>query len=165
MSEDANGRSDLWVLPLEGDREPIPFLRTEFDEGEGVFSPDMRWIAYVSNESGTREVYVQPFPITGGKWQVSTNGGQQPRWRSDGKELFYLTARGSVMAVGVKGESAVFEKGGPRLLFETGFTRAPSLWGVKTYDVTANGERFLTLRERTSDPVTVVLNWASELEQ
>jgi Tol biopolymer transport system component len=79
---------DLWVLALAGDRKPVPFLQTPFDEFKGRFSPDGKWNAYTSNESGRDQVYVQPFPATGGKWQVSTTGGLEPQWRADGKELF-----------------------------------------------------------------------------
>src|SRR5262249_38674128 len=78
---------DLWVLPLAGDLRPAKFLQTRFNEFEGRFSPDGRWIAYRSDDQGRSEVNVQTFPASGGKWQVSTNGGQQPWWRSDGKEL------------------------------------------------------------------------------
>ncbi len=82
---------DLWVLPLSGEQKPFPFLETDFDERQGRFSPDGKWIAYTSNASGEWQVYVQSFPASGGKWQVSTNGGAQPQWRRDGKELFYLS--------------------------------------------------------------------------
>ena len=83
---------DLWVLPLEGERKPVPYLQTQFNEQMGQFSPDGRWVAYTSSESGRGEIYIQPYPADGGKWQVSTDGGRQSRWRADGKELYYLTA-------------------------------------------------------------------------
>ena len=92
---------DLWVLPLTSDRKPFPVLQTMFDETEGQFSPDGRWIAYVSNESGRPEVDVQPFPAPGGKWQISTMGGSQVRWRSDGRELYYLAPDGRLMAAAI----------------------------------------------------------------
>ena len=88
--------SDLWILPLQGDRKPTLLLGTEFNESQGSFSPDMRWVAYASNESGRNEVYVRPFAASGpggvpafgeGKWQVSRDGGSQPKWRADGKEI------------------------------------------------------------------------------
>ena len=85
---------DIWVLPLYGDRKPAPLLATPFSETQAQLSPDGRWLAYASDESGTSEVYVQPFPSSGGKWQISSGGGRQPRWRHDGKELFFLTAGG-----------------------------------------------------------------------
>jgi eukaryotic-like serine/threonine-protein kinase len=92
---------DVWVLPLEGDRKPFPFLQTPFRENEGRFSPDGRWIAYRSNESGRPEVYVQTFPAGGGKWQVSTSGGLLPQWRGDGREVFYTSTDRKLMAVDV----------------------------------------------------------------
>ena len=104
---------DLWVLPLEGDKKPVPYLQTEFEEVLGQFSPDGRWVAYASNESGRSEIYVQPYPADGGKWQVSTDGGIQPRWREDGKELFYLTGDDRVMTAEIEaGET--FQPGVPR---------------------------------------------------
>jgi Tol biopolymer transport system component len=84
----SKGATDLWLLPLFGDQKPTPFIQTEFNESQGRFSPDGRWVAYISNESGPFQIYVQSFPSSGGKWQVSTNGGAQPQWRRDGKELF-----------------------------------------------------------------------------
>src|SRR4029077_15422640 len=82
--------NDLFVLPLSADRKPVPFLQTKFNEGAGQFSPDGRWVAYQSDESGKYEVYVAPFPGPAGKWQISTAGGTNPRWRRDGTEIFYM---------------------------------------------------------------------------
>ena len=95
---------DLWLLPMSGgqDRKPVPLLQTEFNEHLGRVSPDGRWIAYVSDESGSNEVYVRPFRGPGPKRRISANGGSEPKWRGDGKELFYLAADGSVIAVGVR---------------------------------------------------------------
>jgi serine/threonine protein kinase len=157
---------DLWVLPLFGDHKPFPFLQTEFQELDGRFSPNGRWIAYDSNESGKREVYVQPFPASAGKWQISTNGGSDPIWRSDGKELFYLATDGKIMAEPVKSE-ATFEAGVPKALFQTmfiGFVRG----GFEHYRVTADGQRFLVNMPSaggTPPPITVVLNWAAGLKR
>jgi len=83
---DPKTQRDLWLLPLDGDRKPVPFLKTGFNEWQGVFSPDNRWIAYSSDDSGRYEIYVQPYPTTGAKWQVSRDGGTWPRWRREGKE-------------------------------------------------------------------------------
>jgi Tol biopolymer transport system component len=154
--------SDLWVLPLSGDRKPIPFLRTEFYEGQGQFSPDGRWMAYVSNESGRAEVYVQAFPASGGKWQISTAGGFFPRWRGDGKELFYRAADRKIMAVSVQADSTL-RVGQPRALFEIRVSDVP----VNPYTVSADGQRFLVntpTEESNASPITVVLNWTAELK-
>ena len=99
---ESGSNPDVWVLPLEGDRKPFPFLQTPFKETQARFSPNGRWVAYVSNESGRNEVYVQTFPASGGKWPVSTKGGTSPLWRGDGKELFYDSGDGKLMAVEVK---------------------------------------------------------------
>jgi len=155
-----NTQWDLWVLPLFGDRQPFPFLQTKFREIGGVFSPDARWIAYASDESGSYQVYVQSFPPSGGKWQISSEGGSFPRFRRDGKELFYLAANGKLMAVEVKADASAFEFGVPKPLFETHTT--------DRYAVTADGQRFLintTLEESTSAPITVILNWTAEAKR
>jgi Tol biopolymer transport system component len=94
-----NASFDIWSLPLEGDRKPFPVLRTPFEERDAQFSPDGNWIAYHSNESGQYEVYVQPFQRGGERVRISTNGGAPARWRSDGRELFYLTLEGQLVAV------------------------------------------------------------------
>ncbi len=156
---------DLWVLPLAGDLRPSPFLQTTFNEFEGRFSPDGRWIAYRSNDQGGLEVFVQTFPASGGKWQVSTNGGGQPWWRSDGKELYYLSNDGKLMAVEVKPGSS-FEALAPRALFDLAPARA--LGGGSSYAVTAAGDRFLfvTAREEAASlQFTVVVNWAAEAKK
>jgi Tol biopolymer transport system component len=98
INDSASG-ADLWALPLEGEKKPVPVVRTEFNERDGQFSPDGKWIAYQSDESGRFEIYVQPFLGPGEKWQVSTNGGAQVRWRKDGKEIFYLGLDATLMAV------------------------------------------------------------------
>jgi Tol biopolymer transport system component len=162
-------RQDLWILPLdraEPERIPVPFLVTPADETFGQFSPDGRWIAYSSDESGRREVYVQGFapgrvPAAAiGKWQISTAGGDKPRWRRDGTELYYIAGDGTLMTVPVK-VGATFEPGVASPLFET------RLVGFYPYDVTADG-RFLMLSPaedaaQASSPVTVVLNWQAGL--
>ncbi len=133
-------KSDLWVLPTSGDRQPFPFLQTEFNELQAQFSPDRKWIAYISDESGAPEVYVQTFPASSGRWRVSTGGGTQPRWRRDGRELFYIAADRKLMAVDVK-LGATFEAGVPRPLFGT---RAFNVANAgNSYAVSADGQRFL----------------------
>ncbi|MBK8315636.1 MAG: PD40 domain-containing protein [Acidobacteria bacterium] len=156
---------DLWVLPMAADRQPTVFLQTPFAEGPGSFSPDGRWIAYQSDDQGRFEVYVQTFPASGGKWQISTNGGTHPWWRSDGKELYYLSADGKLMAVEVK-PGGSFEAGAPRALFDLAPARA--LAGFNSYAVTAAGDRFLfvTAREEAASlQFTVVTNWTAEAKK
>jgi serine/threonine protein kinase/Tol biopolymer transport system component len=155
---DPKTKADVWVLPLFGDRKPFPFLQTGATEVSGRLSPDMKWLAYTSDESGRPEIYVRPFPAGGGQWQVSKNGGGTARWRRDGKELFYIEGR-KVMAVAVKG-GATFEAGTPQLLFDARQSSQPVI-----YTVTGDGQRFLfntLVEEARSRQLTVVLNWAAE---
>ena len=162
--------SDLWVLPLEGDRKAAPLLRTDFNEGLGAFSPDGRWVAYVSNETGRNEVYVRPFVASGssgpslgeGKWQVSKDGGTNPTWRSDGKEIIF-SFRGTMMSVDVNGSGAGFQMGTPKQLFTF-----PANNG---WDVTGDGKRFMMIvppsqgMQAAPTPITVVLNWQADLKK
>ena len=159
---------DIWVMPMEGDREPFPFLETPFNEGAPMFSPDGRWIAYVSDESGRNEVYVQPFPDPGGKRQISTEGGGDQVWSRDGQELFYLNGN-QMMAVEIETEPG-FTAGTPRLLFEGPFQ--PSLGRIAPYDVTADGQQFvmfqdpsITDSEQQSPQINIVTNWFEELKE
>jgi len=160
--------SDVWVLPLFGDRKPFPLIQTPFTETSAVFSPDGRWVAYASDEGGEPNVYLRPFPGTGGKLQVSNDGGNYPVWRADGKELFYLQAEGAMMAVPVDA-TRQFDPGLPRALFTTvGLisdrrTGSRALAGMP-YAVTKDGKRFLvatTPQQSAVAPLTVVLNWTS----
>ena len=123
-SVDPRTHADLWVLPLAGDGTPsgtaTPFANTEFSEEQGRFSPDARWIAYASDESGRSEIYIQPFPAPpngGSKIPISRDGGSQPRWRRDGKELFYFSPDGKLMAADVT-EGPTFKASVPRTLFQ-----------------------------------------------
>ena len=155
---------DIWLLPLQGDRQPRPFLQTPFDESASVFSPDGRWLAYVSHESGRGEIYVQPFPGPGGKWQISTEGGQEPVWARSG-ELFYRSLGGQkMMAVEITTEP-VFSAGTPQLVFEGSYQ--PSLGRIAMYDVTRDGQRFVMIepRQGAEAPINVVLNWFEELKR
>ncbi|HEU0175536.1 MAG TPA: protein kinase [Blastocatellia bacterium] len=157
---DPKSGDDLWALPLEGDRKPFPFLQTPFWDTDAQFSPDGRWIAYRTNESGRSEVYVQTFPASGGRWQVSTNGGHHPQWRGDGKELFYCSTDGKLMAVDVKRGDA-FEAGLPKTLFNL----AEAKVYYADYAATADGRRFLFVRklqEGSPSPFSVVVNWTAE---
>jgi eukaryotic-like serine/threonine-protein kinase len=172
--QDRRTKADLWALPLASDGTPagapILFANTEFNEDQGRFSPDGHWIAYVSDESGRSEIYVQPFLAAtdgGSKTQVSRDGGDQPRWRSDGKELFYLSLDGKLMAVNVA-EGPTFRAGVPESLFQALVVRGrrQSLLGVLRWDVAPDGKHFLINTVKTSsEPLTVVLNWTAELKK
>jgi Tol biopolymer transport system component len=156
---------DVWFLPLAGDRKPIPFLRTRFNELWARFSPDRRWVAYVSDESGKWEVYVRAFDGSGEKMRISTEGGTRPCWRRDGKELFYLSGDNQLMAVPVK-TGATFEAGPPASLFRIA---APG-WNFygNAFDAAPDGQRFLIQTSATggpSLPFTVVRNWTVELKR
>jgi eukaryotic-like serine/threonine-protein kinase len=164
---DPKTKLDVWVLPVTGSGEakPFPVVQTEAYETAGTLSPDGRWLAYASDESGQFEVYVQSFPGGGGKRQVSTNGGNYPRWRRNGRELFYYAGDGKLMAVPVR-SSESFEVGATVSLFEF---RAGSLTvTLAPYAVTADGERFLinaVVEMEQNAPLTVVTNWAAEVKK
>jgi len=149
---------DLLLMPLSGDKKPMPFLQTRFNEDHGAFAPDTRWIAYSSNESGREEVYVQPFPTTGAKYQISQGGGTQPVWRADGRELFFLSLDGAMMAAAVDTASG-FLAGIPATLFPSGVVFAGNR---HQYAATHDGQRFLIIgpqRSSTPTPLTVTVNW------
>lgn len=158
---------DLWLLPLFGDQKPALFIQTEFAESQGRFSPDGRWVAYISNESGSFQVYVQSFPSSGGKWQVSTGGGAQPQWRRDGKELFYLAPDRKLMAVEVNGTGPTFVPGVPKPLFDAHVSNVFPGNG-HYYTVTGDGQRFLVntlVGDSAPVPFTIVMNWTSGLKR
>jgi Tol biopolymer transport system component len=150
--------TDLWVLPLSGDSKPFFFTS---GASRGTFSPDGRWVSYVATEGGRPEVFVAPFPWTGTKWQISNGGGAGPRWRADGKELFYFDLTG-ITAVEVDGAGSAFQVGSSKLLF-----RLP-LRGIisREYAPSRDGQRFLavTPSEGSSQSLTLVQNWPAELK-
>jgi serine/threonine protein kinase/Tol biopolymer transport system component len=160
--------NDLWVLPLTGDPKPKPFLQTEFNETYAVFSPDGRWVAYNSIESGHTEVYVASFPGPGGKWQISQGGGSFPRWRGDSAELYFISAEGPLMAASVDGRGSAFVVGQVTPLFQprirnVGFAGSNS----NNYDVARDGQRFLVAVSESSPtetPITLVVNWSASLK-
>jgi len=158
---------DLWVYSPAGEQRQFPFLQTPFDERQGCLSPDGRWIAYASDASGTWQVYVQSFPGSGGKWQVSSNGGAQPQWRGDGHELFYLSADRKLMAVEVNGSGSTFTMGAPRALFALHIQSIGLPGNRNFYTATRDGQRFL-VTSLSGDPslslTTVVLNWTADLK-
>jgi eukaryotic-like serine/threonine-protein kinase len=151
---------DLWALPMTGnERKPIPIVKTPFEELNGQFSPDGRWLAYESNESGRFEIVVQQFPVPAGKWQVSTGGGIQPRWRADGKELYFIAPEGKMMAASIA-ESATFAAGMPIALFPV--TLVPGAGANKQQYMVSRDGRFLInepAETSTTTPITLLLNW------
>ncbi|HLG57991.1 MAG TPA: protein kinase [Vicinamibacterales bacterium] len=158
----AKTRNDIWVQPLDGPSKPYPFIATEFDENYGRFSPDGRWVAYSSDASGRLEVYVAPFPGPGGKWQLSTTGGSYPRWRQDGRVLFYLAPDNTMMSVAVDGTTSGFQSDAARALFH-----APIALQVGyQYAVTRDGQRFLlNTAASSSAPVAVIDGWPRLLKK
>jgi eukaryotic-like serine/threonine-protein kinase len=176
-SQTLNTRADLWVLPMVGDRTPVPFLRTEFNEFDGHFSPDMHWVAYTSDESGSNEIYVRQFSeapggsfaTEEGKWMISKGGGTGPRWRGDGKELYYRSPDGTVMAAELSSGRS-FQVKMVKPLFRASVVSL-KLFGSYAYfywDAMRDGNRFLIpmpLTDITSSPFTVVVNWTSLLKK
>jgi hypothetical protein len=150
-------------MPLSGGRKPSATIAGPGIVAEGHVSPNGKWIAYGSSESGAPEVYVQNFPPAGGRWQISTEGGNEPQWNSNGKELFYRNGS-KLMAVDVKTDTDRFEPGTPRLLFE-----APlAVHNRNAYVVTPDGQKFLVIaRAQSTDilPMTMVLNWPAEVRR
>jgi Tol biopolymer transport system component len=166
--------TDIWVVPMVGDHTPSVFLKTPFRELWGAFSPDGRWVAYYSNESGRNEIYVRPFvppgtagAAAGGQWQVSTTGGISPVWRPDGKELFYLNPAGAMMAAPITVTGATLAPGAPVVLFPTrivGGGLDPQQG--RQYDVAPDG-RFLinTVRNSPDTPITLLQNWQPDAKK
>ena len=151
---------DIWILPLAGAREPVPFLRTRFMEGAAALSPDGRLVAFVSDESGAFEIYVRSLEGPGENRRISPAGGHTPRWRRDGRELFYLSSANQVMAVPVTLDGG-FEPGRPAPLF----TIDPGAGDEVVYDVSADGQRFIinSAMPGTRPAPTLVLDWTAEL--
>ena len=155
-------QGDLWAISMTGDRKPIQLTHASFNEDQGTFSPDVHWIAYSSNESGSSEIYVQSFPKPEQKYRVSLNGGKAPRWRPDGKELYYISPEKILIAVKVK-ETSQLTFGVPQKLFKA------DLEGYSnTYSVLDNGQHFLVNEwgtNKTSQPLRVIINWESLLNK
>jgi Tol biopolymer transport system component len=159
---------DLAVLDLQGGMKERWYIKTEFLESQGRFSPDGRFVAYTSNASGQNEIYVQTFPNPeDGKWMISRAGGGQPRWRRDGRELFFISLDSKLMAVEVSA-NAVFSPGVPKELFDAPIWGGGQTNNATRYDVSADGKRFLINAapvEARGAPITVVLNWEGILKQ
>ena len=149
-------------IPVEPEAKPFVVSQTAATEDQGQFSPDGKWVAYTSNESGRSEVYVIPFPPSpnGGKWLVSEGGGVQPRWRRNGEELFYISPDWKMMAVEVK-TKPVLQVGTPRPLFQTDMVDTGIRTGPMSWDLASDGNRFLVISETSSDAfsLNVSLNW------
>ncbi len=156
---------DVWVLPLVGEGKPFPFVLSDFDHLRPTFSPDCEWVAYASNETGQPEVFITHFPDGAGKHQVSTDGGVSPRWRGDGKELFFISpSTRDLLSISVTREGAGLLLGAPHVLFPT--------HGVSfrfgSLDVRADGQRFLVngnIMDTGSAPITLLVNWETELQK
>jgi Tol biopolymer transport system component len=163
IADPHSGAYDLWALSRDGDRTPYPVVHTPFDDRDGQFSPDGRWLDYQSDESGRAEIYAQRFPGPGGKVRISRDGGTQVRWRRDGKELYFVAPDNSLMAVPVTigRQTEAFEAGSPVKLFATRMVRSTAILRQQ-YDVSADGQRFLinTVADQASTtPITLLLNW------
>jgi eukaryotic-like serine/threonine-protein kinase len=153
---------DLWTLPLVGDRKPIPFVQTEFSEAGGDYSPNGKWVAYFSDESGNDEVYVRSSMPSGGKVLVSASGGTRPKWRHDGKEIFYLSLTGHLMAVKVRQNGSDLATDAPMALFQAHLQSF-----FPSYDVSADGQRFLTVTsspQTMPSPITGLMNWDARVK-
>jgi Tol biopolymer transport system component len=165
VSGEGVSNNDIWVKPLNPDGEPIPLLATPFNESYAELSPNGRWLAYVSDESerGQGDIYVTAFPSGSGKVRVSPAGGHQPRWRRDGRELYYMTPDRMLMRVGVDATGPTFTVETPTPLFQTESDRGAG----PQYIVTADGQRFLVNTEVPSgaqSTLSVVFNWQSLLK-
>ena len=164
LSPDRKTGTDIWALPLTGERKPFPVVQSAFDDREAEISPDGRWMAYSNNESGRSEVYVTAFPGGGAKWQASSNGGEVPKWRRDGKELFFLDLTGNLTAVDVNPDANAVRLGTPHALFRAAGVRA----ATGPYAVTADGKKFLINSGAVKEenvPLTLVQNWAAEVKK
>lgn len=158
----STGSGDLFALPVDGNQQPLVLADSPANEGQGQFSPDGHWVAYTSNESGQSEIYVIPFPPApnGGRWLVSRGGGVQPRWRRDGKELFYISPDWTMMAVPVS-KTPVFQPGTPQPLFNTEMVDTGIRAGPFSWDIAPDGKRFLIITDKSQDTssLNVILNW------
>ena len=163
---------DIWALPMfpnksdekSGEQKPFPVVATNFIDLTPSFSPDGKWLAYANNETGRFEVYIQPFPSGAGRWQVSTAGGSRPNWRKDGKELFFFSTDGQIMAVDVSQNGASLQLGTPHALFKAATVSGPN----GPYTVSADGKKFVmntVLPQSITEPLTLITNWTADLKK
>jgi len=155
----------LWVHDLAPGKNDYQLLKTNFAEAEAKFSSDGHWLSYTSEETGRAEVYVVPYPGLNGKWQVSTNGGAQARWRKDGKELVFVSPEGKLMSAAISTAGAIFKAETPKPLFDTRIvTTTRDLW---QYDMTPDAQRFIinSRMEHTQEPITLYANWPAEVHK
>jgi len=172
------GQADIWVLPMAGNRRPRPFVQAPAAAYDGQFSPNARWVAYTSKESGKEEIYVVPFDAArvlnagsdspgataSGKWLISPSGGRCPRWRGDGKEIFYLSVDNQMMAVEVQERGNGIEVRPAEALFKAGIPSLPVI-SFSPYDVTQDGKKFVITTVSGQDtPLTLVVNWTANLK-
>jgi Tol biopolymer transport system component len=165
-STNSKTANDLWVMPMTGERTPTLFVQTVGQDGLGSFSPDGRFVLYLSNESGQNEIYVKSFPDAERRWQISKGGGVDPRWRHDGREILYMSGS-KLMGVEVT-TSPSFQLGAPTPLFEAPFVQAGNWARNNAYDVTADGKKILAtipLGQTPAGPLTIVLNWQAGLKK
>lgn len=157
---------DVWVTPLSDGSKAAPFAATTAEERNARLSPDGRWMAYAFREVGRTDVYVQPFPATGAKWQISPGGGSYPVWSAKGRELFYLSSDQKIVAVDVTEGASGFAFSSPHSLFEVRLAGWERISQGSPFAVTPDGQRFLV--SSASDvvtPITLVMNWPSALNK
>lgn len=167
LSTKRKGKWESWILPLFGDRKPFPYLQSGFNGFHAVFSPDTHWLAYVSDETGTFETYLAPFPGGGGKFQISQGGGVQPTWRQDGNALFYLAEGKKLMEVSLRTKGHAVEIGNPRQLLQVPSMQDSGPYG-HSYAVSPDSKRFLVTvlpQAFSPEPLTLVTNWTADLKK
>jgi len=159
------GGHDLMQLSMDGSRSARPLLQSTSNELNGDVSPDGRWLAFESDESGRYEIWVRPFPdVNGGRWKVSNGGGRLPLWARSGRELFYVVGNSALMSAAVEPGSA-FVAGVPARLFETPYYLGGSVSLGRTYDISPDGQKFLMIKPEPGPPASIVVvqNWATQL--
>ncbi len=165
MDPKGKTKFDIWILPTSGDHKPFAYLQTPFNEGGAMFSPDGHWMAYESDQSGSFEIYLSPFPAGGSKWQVSQGGGVQALWSRDGNKLYYIAPGGKLMEAAIKENGSAVQIGTPQELFQEQFQDSTS--SGQSYAVAPDGKRFLVDKalQGASPPLTLVANWTAGIQK